>query len=160
MTENGYDLVGIGVGPFNLGLAALIDDAPVDLDVCFLEQKPAFNWHEGMLIEETTLEVPFLADLVTMVDPSNEYSYLNYLREQNRLYEFYFYEEFFIPRREYNAYCQWVAEQLPSLQFNRRVTDVTERNGGFAVDAVDPETGERTNYAADDLVMGLSLIHI
>jgi lysine N6-hydroxylase len=155
MTEHGYDLVGIGVGPFNLGLAALLDDASTDLDVCFLEQKPEFNWHEGMLIEETTLEVPFLADLVTMVDPSNEYSYLNYLREKNRLYEFYFYEEFFIPRREYNAYCQWVAEQLPTLQFNRRVTDVSERNGGFEVEAVDPETGERTTYAAGDLVMGI-----
>jgi len=47
-----------------------------------------------------------------MVDPTNPYSYLNYLREQNRLYEFYFYEEFFIPRREYNDYCRWVADQL------------------------------------------------
>jgi lysine N6-hydroxylase len=155
MTEEVYDLVGIGVGPFNLGLAALLDDTPADLDVCFLEQKPMFNWHGGMLIEETTLEVPFLADLVTMVDPANEYSYLNYLHEKNRLYEFFFYEEFFIPRREYNAYCQWVAEQLSSLQFNRRVTEVSEQNGTFEITTIDPETGTRRTVVADNLVMGI-----
>ncbi|WP_121820801.1 lysine N(6)-hydroxylase/L-ornithine N(5)-oxygenase family protein [Halostella salina] len=155
MTDRVHDLVGIGVGPFNLGLAALLDDAPADLDVAFLEQEPEFNWHEGMLIEGTTLEVPFLADLVTMVDPSNPYSYLSYLRERNRLYEFYFYEEFFIPRREYNEYCRWVADQLPTLQFDRQVTDVREDGDVFVVETVDPVTGEQTSYAADDVVMGI-----
>ncbi|MFB1065262.1 lysine N(6)-hydroxylase/L-ornithine N(5)-oxygenase family protein [Natrinema sp. H-ect4] len=155
MTDHVHDLLGIGVGPFNLGLAALIDDAAADLDVAFLEQKPAFNWHEGMLIEGTTLEVPFLADLVTMVDPTNPYSYLNYLREQNRLYEFYFYEEFFIPRREYNDYCRWVADQLPSLRFDQRVTDVREDDGVFVVETVDSVTGDRASYAAENVVMGI-----
>lgn len=155
MTDRVHDLVGIGVGPFNLGLAALLDDAPADLDAVFLEQEPEFNWHEGMLIEETTLEVPFLADLVTMADPSNPYSYLSYLHDRDRLYEFYFYEEFFIPRREYNDYCRWVADQLPSLAFDRRVTDVREEEGVFVVEAVDPATGDRTSYAAKDVVMGI-----
>lgn len=155
MSDSEYDLVGIGVGPFNLGLGALLADDSADIDVQFLEQKPAFNWHKDMLIEETTLEVPFFADLVTMVDPTNRYSYLNYLREKNRLYEFYFYEEFFIPRREYNAYCRWVADQLPSLQFNRCVTDVTERDDSFEIEAVDPETGEQATYTADDMVVGI-----
>lgn len=154
MTDS-YDVLGIGVGPFNLGLAALLEDASADLEVCFLEQEPAFNWHEGMLIEETTLEVPFLADLVTMVDPSNPYSYLNYLSERNRLYEFYFYEEFFIPRREYNEYCRWVADQLPNLEFDQRVTDVRVEGNAFAVETVDPTSGERTRYVADDVVMGI-----
>ena len=150
-----HDVVGIGVGPFNLGLAALLDDAPADVDAVFLEQQPEFNWHEGMLIEGTTLEVPFLADLVTMVDPSNPYSYLNYLADENRLYEFYFYEEFFIPRREYNDYCRWVVDQLPSLTFDSRVTDVRAVDDHFVVETVDPGTGERERYAADHVVMGI-----
>jgi lysine N6-hydroxylase len=155
-SDSEYDLLGIGLGPFNLGLAALLEDAPVDLDVRFLEMESEFNWHEGMLIEDATLEVPFLADLVTMVDPSNPYSYLNYLRAENRLYEFYFYEEFFIPRREYNAYCRWVVEQLSTIQFDRRVTAVdTDTQGNFRVDAMDPETGERERYRGADLVMGI-----
>lgn len=149
------DLVGIGVGPFNLGLAALLDDAPADVDATFLEQQPEFNWHEGMLIEGTTMEVPFLADLVTMVDPTNPYSYLNYLAERNRLYEFYFYEDFFIPRREYNDYCRWVVDRLPSLSFDSRVTDVRTEGDHFVVETVDPGTGERTSHAADHVVMGI-----
>ena len=150
-----HDLVGIGLGPFNLGLAALADDAPADLDVRFLEQDPEFNWHEGMLIEDTTLEVPFLADLVTMADPANAHSYLNYLADQNRLYDFYFYEEFFIPRREYNDYCRWVADRLSTLAFDSRVTDLREADGHFVVETVDPGTGERRTYAADNVVMGI-----
>lgn len=155
MTDRVRDLVGIGVGPFNLGLAALVDDAPTGVDAVFLEQEPEFNWHEGMLIEETTLEVPFLADLVTMVDPSNPYSYLSYLHDRDRLYEFYFYEEFFIPRREYNHYCRWVADQLPSLAFDQRVTDIREEDDVFVVETVDPATGDRTSYAAENVVMGI-----
>ncbi|QLH76768.1 SidA/IucD/PvdA family monooxygenase [Halosimplex rubrum] len=155
MTDRVHDVVGIGVGPFNLGLAALLDGADADLDVRFLEQEPAFDWHEGMLVEETTMEVPFLADLVTMADPSNPYSYLNYLQAEDRLYEFYFYEEFFIPRREYNEYCRWVADRLPSLEFDSRVTDVRVDGDLFVVETVDPTTGERDRYAAEDVVMGI-----
>jgi lysine N6-hydroxylase len=65
------DVVGIGLGPFNLGLAALLDGAPEDVDAAFLERDAEFAWHEGMLIEGTTLEVPFLADLVTLADPTS-----------------------------------------------------------------------------------------
>lgn len=155
MTDDVLDVLGIGVGPFNLGLAALLDDVQADLDVAFLEKEPEFNWHEGMLIEGTTLEVPFLADLVTMADPSNPYSFLNYLDAQDRLYEFYFYEEFFIPRREYNDYCRWVADQLPSLEFDCRVTDAAESDGRFHVETIDPSTGERAEYTAENVVMGI-----
>jgi lysine N6-hydroxylase len=155
MTDRVHDVLGIGLGPFNLGLAALLDDAPADLDVRFLEQDPEFNWHGGMLVEDTTMEVPFFADLVTMVDPSNPYSYLNYLCEENRLYEFYFYEEFFIPRREYNEYCRWVADQLPTLTFDSRVTDVETDGDLFTVETVDPGTGERERHVARNVVMGI-----
>ena len=155
MTDAEYDLLGIGLGPFNLGLAALLDGAPADLDVRFLEQNPEFNWHEDTLIRGTTLEVPFLADLVTMVDPTNPHSYLNYLSEANRLYDFYFYEEFFIPRREYNEYCRWVADSLSTLRFDRRVTDVDESDGVFTVETVNPATGERDRYTAENVVMGI-----
>nr|WP_254663111.1 SidA/IucD/PvdA family monooxygenase [Haladaptatus sp. W1] len=103
-STDSYDVVGIGLGPFNLGLAALLDDT--ESDALFLERKPEFEWHGGMLMEDATLEVPFLADLVTLADPTSEYTYLNYLRETDRLYEFYFYETFQVPRREYDDYCR------------------------------------------------------
>ncbi|WP_224337830.1 lysine N(6)-hydroxylase/L-ornithine N(5)-oxygenase family protein [Haloprofundus halobius] len=159
MTERIYDLVGIGLGPFNLGLAALLDELDTEggIDVCFLEQDAEMSWHEGMLIEGTTLEVPFLADLVTLADPTNPNSYLNYLRETGRIYEFYFYETFQIPRQEYDDYLRWVAERLDSTRFSRRVTNVrwNATEEAFHIVAVDPETDEEFAYLADDVVLGV-----
>ncbi|MGZ0747685.1 lysine N(6)-hydroxylase/L-ornithine N(5)-oxygenase family protein [Haloparvum sp. AD34] len=158
MTEPRYDVVGIGLGPFNLGLAALLDGLDgEDVDACFFEQDAEMSWHEGMLIEGTSLEVPFLADLVTLADPTNPHSFLNYLRETGRIYEFYFYETFQIPRREYNDYLRWVAERLDSTRFSRRVTDVhwDATADAFRVEAIDPETDEEIVCLADDVALGV-----
>ena len=148
-----YDLLGIGLGPFNLGLAALLDDC--ETNAVFLDEQSSFSWHGGMQIEGTSLEVPFLADMVSLADPTSEYSYLNYLRETGRIYEFYFYETFQIPRREYEAYMQWVSERLDTTRFSRRVTTVDHRDGTFVVTAADPETGGEYVYTADDIALGV-----
>jgi len=88
-----HDLVGIGLGPFNLGLAALAD--PVDdLDAVFLEAREDVSWHPGLMLPDATLQVPFLADLVTMADPTSRWSFLQFLKESGRLYPFYVRESF------------------------------------------------------------------
>ncbi|ARX82785.1 lysine 6-monooxygenase [Streptomyces alboflavus] len=124
------DLVGIGIGPFNLSLAALAQ--PLDgLDAAFYEQRPSFHWHPGLLIDGATLQVPFLADLVTLADPANPWSFLSYLRARERLFPFYFAERFHIQRAEYDAYCRWVSENLPALHFGHQIDAVRwnpERN--------------------------------
>ncbi|WP_236239388.1 lysine N(6)-hydroxylase/L-ornithine N(5)-oxygenase family protein [Streptomyces sp. CC228A] len=117
------DLLGVGIGPFNLSLAALADGVP-GLDAVFLEQRTAFRWHPGLLIDGATLQVPFLADLVSLVDPTSRWSFLNYIRSQERLFPFYFAERFHIPRAEYDAYCRWVSERLPSCRFGHRADTV------------------------------------
>ncbi|MFE4060468.1 lysine N(6)-hydroxylase/L-ornithine N(5)-oxygenase family protein [Streptomyces sp. NPDC059096] len=125
-----YDLVGVGIGPFNLSLAALADGVPGGGPrTLFLDAKPAFSWHPGLLLEGTILQVPFLADLVTMADPTSRWSYLNYLREHDRMFPFFFSERFHIPRREYDHYCRWVTENLPSCRFDARVTDLSWDEG-------------------------------
>lgn len=117
------DLVGIGAGPLNLSLAALAHGVP-GLETAFYDQRPRFQWHPGLLIEDATLQVPFLADLVTLADPTSPYSFLNYLRSRDRLYPFYFAERFHIHRAEYDAYCRWVSERLPELRFGHRAEAV------------------------------------
>ncbi|MGW0880784.1 lysine N(6)-hydroxylase/L-ornithine N(5)-oxygenase family protein [Streptomyces sp. NPDC002671] len=117
------DLVGIGIGPCNLSLAALAHPL-AELDAVFYEQRPGFDWHPGLLIEGTTLQVPFLADLVTLADPTSPWSFLNYLRTRERLFPFYFAERFRIQRAEYDAYCRWVAQSLPGLRFGHQVEAV------------------------------------
>lgn len=146
------DIIGIGVGPFNLSLAALL--TKTDVTAKFFEQKAEFNWHKGMILPNTTLQVPFMADLVTLIDPTSPYSFLNYLHTQQRLLKFYFLEEFKIYRKEYNHYCQWVAEQLDSLNFDAAVIDVAfdDNNDGFLVTVY--EQGTQNTYHAKNLVIG------
>ncbi|GAA4784678.1 SidA/IucD/PvdA family monooxygenase [Streptomyces sanyensis] len=118
------DLVGIGIGPFNLSLAALADRVPEGPATAFYEQRHEFRWHPGLLIDGATLQVPFLADLVTLADPANPYSFLSYLRARERLFPFYFAETFHIQRAEYESYCRWVARSLPALHFGHQVDAV------------------------------------
>ncbi|GAA2291273.1 lysine N(6)-hydroxylase/L-ornithine N(5)-oxygenase family protein [Glycomyces scopariae] len=145
------DFIGIGLGPFNLGLAALT--APIaDLDGLFLERKPDVDWHPGMLIEGTTMQVPFMADLATLADPTSEYSFLNYLKENGRLYPFYIRESFFQLRAEFQDYLRWAARRLDNLEFNREVVEVAWEDGAYAVTSQGPG-GARTDRARR-LVLG------
>ncbi|WP_329058967.1 lysine N(6)-hydroxylase/L-ornithine N(5)-oxygenase family protein [Amycolatopsis sp. NBC_01480] len=118
-----FDLAGVGIGPFNLSLAALAD--PLEqLDVVLFDARPEFRWHPGLLVEGATLQVPFLADLVSLVDPTSRHSFLNYLRERGRLLPFYFAERFHLPRAEYDDYGRWAAARLPSCRFGHEVTGI------------------------------------
>ncbi|MEV5980236.1 SidA/IucD/PvdA family monooxygenase [Streptomyces sp. NPDC052114] len=121
--EDPRDLVGIGIGPFNLSLAALAQPLG-ELDTAFYEQSPAFHWHPGLLIDGATLQVPFLADLVTLADPTSPWTFLNYLKTRERLFPFYFAERFHIQRAEYDAYCRWVSDNLPTLHFGHQIDAV------------------------------------
>ncbi|HJV97541.1 MAG TPA: lysine N(6)-hydroxylase/L-ornithine N(5)-oxygenase family protein [Arthrobacter sp.] len=136
-----FDFAGIGVGPFNLGLAALSE--PVDgLDGVFLEQRDSFDWHPGMMLEPAHLQVPFMADLVTLADPTSPYSFLNFLKQTGRLYRFYIRENFYPLRAEYNQYCQWVAGQLRSVRFSTAVLDVAYDDGVYRLSVEGPEGPE------------------
>ena len=114
-----HDFVAVGIGPFNLGLACLTE--PLDeLDGVFLERDEGFDWHPGMMLEASTLQTPFLADLVTLADPTSPFSFLNYAKESGLLYSFYIRESFHPLRSEYNDYCRWAAAKLAGLRFGRR----------------------------------------
>ncbi|WP_169949125.1 lysine N(6)-hydroxylase/L-ornithine N(5)-oxygenase family protein [Microbispora sp. H11081] len=149
-----HDFVAIGLGPFNLGLACLTEPI-ADLDGVFLEARPGFAWHPGMMLDSVTLQTPFIADLVTLADPTSPYSFLNYLKETGRLYPFYIRESFYQLRAEYDAYCRWAAGRLGSVRFGHRVTSVTydEADGHYVVRATG-ENGEETEHRAPHLVLG------
>ncbi|KIC67203.1 lysine N(6)-hydroxylase/L-ornithine N(5)-oxygenase family protein [Pseudarthrobacter phenanthrenivorans] len=146
-----YDFAAVGVGPFNLGLAALTE--PVEgVEGIFLEQRGSFDWHPGMMLEPAHLQVPFMADLVTMADPTSPYSFLNFLKQTGRLYRFYIRENFYPLRAEYNQYCQWVAGQLPSVRFGSTVLDVRYDDGVYRL-SVDGPAGQEV-LRARRLVLG------
>ena len=153
------DLLGVGAGPFNLSLAALLD--PVEeVDALFLDERDRFSWHPGLLIEGTTTQVPFLADLVSLVDPCSPHSFLSYLRAHDRLLRFYLRERFHLPRREYDDYCRWVAERLPSCRFGARVEALRWLSGPglFEADVTDRRSGRRETHRARHVVLGVGSV--
>ncbi|WP_377891603.1 lysine N(6)-hydroxylase/L-ornithine N(5)-oxygenase family protein [Alkalihalobacillus sp. R86527] len=153
-----YDLVGIGIGPFNLGMAALAEE--LDIEAIYFDQKEEFNWHPGMLIEGADLQVPFLADLVTIADPKSPYTFINYLHENDRLYQFYFFNKLDIPRKEYNAYTRWVASKLSNCRFGKRVIDVTyhKEEQYYEVVVEDTKTSEVETIKTKHVVLGTGSI--
>ncbi|MGN7189910.1 lysine N(6)-hydroxylase/L-ornithine N(5)-oxygenase family protein [Curtobacterium sp. MCBA15_004] len=149
-----HDLVGIGIGPFNLGLACLTD--PIDdLDAVFLDQADGFAWHHGMMLDDATIQVPFLADLVTMADPTSRWSFLAWLKATGRLYPFYIREDFHPLRREYDAYCRWAAEQLDTLRWGRRVVAVEHDPDTDLFTVLAETTDGPETYRARHVVTGI-----
>ncbi|GII99134.1 lysine N6-hydroxylase [Sediminihabitans luteus] len=151
MSAHVHDVLGVGIGPFNLGLACLAD--PLDLDAVFVDQAPEFRWHPGMMIDGATIQVPFLADLVTMADPTSPYSFLAYLKDVGRLYPFYIRESFYPLRAEYDAYCRWAAARLGSLRWGRQVVSL-ERDADTWVARAELADGTVETYRARHVVLG------
>lgn len=155
MSTSTYDVVGVGIGPFNLGLAALGSTHP-ELRMKFFDRQPRFDWHPGMMIEGTTLQVSFLADLVTGADPTNRFSFLAFMKAQGRLYRFAIRENYFLTREQYNVYCRWAASQLP-VQWSTDVSSVSfdaERDA-YTVETRNLETGEVEVCTARHVVLGV-----
>ncbi|OQP58241.1 alcaligin biosynthesis protein [Niastella vici] len=148
-----YSLIGIGIGPFNLGLAALIEPV-ANTNSLFFDQSESFDWHPGLLLPNATLQVPFMADLVTLADPTNKYSFLNYCKQTGRIYPFYIRENFNILRKEYNCYCQWVATQLSNCRFGYEVTGIAYNNNLYEVTVRRTKTGKTETYYAERLALG------
>ncbi|MFJ1736301.1 lysine N(6)-hydroxylase/L-ornithine N(5)-oxygenase family protein [Streptomyces sp. NPDC088254] len=147
-TDTTYDFVGIGLGPFNLGLACLTE--PIEeLNGIFLDSKPDFEWHAGMFLDGAHLQTPFMSDLVTLADPTSPYTFLNYLKEKGRLYSFYIRENFYPLRVEYDDYCRWAANKLSNVRFSTTVGEIVHDGERYVV-----RTTAGEEFRARRLVLG------
>jgi L-ornithine N5-monooxygenase len=104
-----HDLVGIGFGPSNLALAIALEEQGSGLSTRFVERQEAFGWHRGMLLEDATMQISFLKDLVTLRNPASGFSFLTYLKERGRLVDFINYGSSFPTRLEFHDYLEWAA---------------------------------------------------
>ncbi|MGE2713075.1 lysine N(6)-hydroxylase/L-ornithine N(5)-oxygenase family protein [Mycolicibacterium litorale] len=143
LSTNGHhrvlDFVGVGFGPSNLALAIAVreynESARVPLKAEFIEVKPEFGWHTGMLIPGATMQISFLKDLVTQRNPTSEFSFVNYLTERGRLTEFINYKTFFPTRLEFHDYLVWAAGKAEAdVRYGSRVTSIREAGGVFEVE--------------------------
>ena len=127
-----FDAIGVGLGPFNLSTAALLE--PVKkLNTLFFEREKEFQWHPGLLFPDATIQVSFLKDLVTLADPQSQYSFLAFLFANRRLYRFINANFTRVSRVEFNQYFRWVANRLPNLEFGQEVHSISLEDESFIV---------------------------
>ncbi|WP_299252859.1 lysine N(6)-hydroxylase/L-ornithine N(5)-oxygenase family protein [uncultured Aquimarina sp.] len=155
MNKDIIDFVAIGVGPMNLGLACLTNPI-AELDGVFLDKREKFDWHPGMMLQDTTLQIPFMADLVTLADPTNPFSFLNYLKEEGRIYSFYIRENFLVLRNEYNKYCKWAIQKLSNIHFRTEVNEIfyNQEEKYYTIFSKCSQKNEQKVYKTRKLILG------
>ncbi|CAM3650514.1 lysine N(6)-hydroxylase/L-ornithine N(5)-oxygenase family protein [Parendozoicomonas haliclonae] len=141
------DLAGIGVGPFNLSLAALLDSIP-ECHARFFDDKSRFSWHPGLMLPGARMQTSCLKDLVTPVSPTSPWSFMNFLVTQGRFYDFMSLESLVVSRQEFTSYLSWVADNLPSLAFNTPVREISFQKDRFLIRT------DNKDFIANNICMG------
>ncbi|MFD3778820.1 lysine N(6)-hydroxylase/L-ornithine N(5)-oxygenase family protein [Streptomyces sp. NPDC058612] len=162
-----HDLIGIGFGPSNVALAIALGEHNAGvgrheaITAHFFEQQPRFGWHRGMLIEDATMQVSFLKDLVTLRNPSSEYSFLCYLQSKGRLIDFVNHKNLFPLRVEFHDYFEWAAAKVDDMvSYGHEVVAVRPvvREGVIEYVDVTARSGpEFVTHRARNLVIGTGL---
>jgi len=144
-------IIGIGAGPSNLSLAALSKGIP-ELQVQLLEKSAGPQWHPGMQIPDAELQVSFLKDLVTLVDPTNQYSFLSFLKDKKRIYRALVANRSRTSRMEFERYLEWVSKKLECVDYN-----VAALNVEFDGKQINIETSAE-RQSCDGVAIGTGLI--
>ncbi|MEG3630804.1 lysine N(6)-hydroxylase/L-ornithine N(5)-oxygenase family protein [Streptomyces poriticola] len=162
-----HDLIGIGFGPSNVAMAIALSEhnarvgRPEAITARFFEQQPRFGWHRGMLLDDATMQVSFLKDLVTLRNPASEFSFLCYLKSRGRLVDFINHKNLFPLRVEFHDYFEWAAAQVDDMvSYGHEVVGVAPvvRDGVVEHLDVTVRTGEGLAlHRARNLVIGTGL---
>jgi L-ornithine N5-oxygenase len=142
--------LGIGFGPANLALAIALEELWPDASVRFIEAQTAPTWQSGMLLRRSDIQHNPIRDLVTPRNPRSRYTFINYLHESGRLFEFLNVPIPFPLRKEYARYVTWAAEQFRDrVDYGTRASDISllPDGTGYRVTAAD------VTYSARSLVV-------
>lgn len=161
------NLIGIGFGPSNVAMAIALSEHNASVGrqeavtAHFFEQQPRFGWHRGMLIDDATMQVSFLKDLVTLRNPASEFSFLCYLKSKGRLIDFINHKNLFPLRVEFHDYFEWAAAKVGDMvSYGHEVVGVAPvvRDGAVEYLEVTVRSGEGlVVHRARNLVIGTGL---
>ncbi|MEV0218794.1 lysine N(6)-hydroxylase/L-ornithine N(5)-oxygenase family protein [Streptomyces sp. NPDC050704] len=162
-----HDLIGIGFGPSNVAMAIALSEhnarvgGQEAVTAHFFEQQPRFGWHRGMLIDDATMQVSFLKDLVTLRNPASEFSFLCYLKSKGRLIDFLNHKNLFPLRVEFHDYFEWAAAKVEDgVSYGHEVVGVAPvvRDGAVEYLDVTVRSAEGLSvHRARNLVIGTGL---
>lgn len=158
------DMLGVGFGPANMALAIAVEEenarrataGEAGLAMRFVDAAPDTRWHDGLLLEGTSMQVAFVKDLVTMRNPGSDHSFLRFLHDRGRLADFVNRGSMAPLRIEFVEYLRWAADRLRHLvAYSTRVEAITPvlHDGtitGYDVDVRDAHglTRHRTRHVA------------
>jgi L-ornithine N5-oxygenase len=148
MTNREVELLAVGAGPSNLGLAVALEELAPDLaeNSLIIDRCQRIEWQRGMLLPWATSQVSFLKDLVTQRNPRSKFSFLNHLHATGRLDDFINMGSFTPYRVEISEYLRWVAGSLTKVgkELGRDCVSIEpQRDTGGTL------TGWRTTLADD-----------
>ncbi len=130
--KNYKNIIGVGFGPSNMAVSVAFhhalkqDRTLLSTDMLFLEKSAEFDWHPGMLIEDADMQISFVKDLITLKDPTSEFTFLNYLRLTKGLQGFVNSRTLYPSRLEFRNYLRWAAAKMSSkVQYGTKVLAVT-----------------------------------
>ncbi|AWZ04209.1 MULTISPECIES: lysine N(6)-hydroxylase/L-ornithine N(5)-oxygenase family protein [unclassified Streptomyces] len=162
-----HDLIGIGFGPSNVAMAIALSEHNARVGrqeavtAHFFEQQPRFGWHRGMLIDDATMQVSFMKDLVTLRNPTSEYSFLCYLQSKGRLIDFVNHKNLFPLRVEFHDYLEWAAAKVDDMvSYGHQVVSVEPvvRDGVIEYLDVTARSGDEVVvHRARNLIVGTGL---
>ncbi|TQV85969.1 lysine N(6)-hydroxylase/L-ornithine N(5)-oxygenase family protein [Aliikangiella coralliicola] len=149
--EELYEFIGVGAGVFNLSLAALLEDKGHS-NYVFLDKKSQFSWHGDMMLPKTEMQTDPIKDIVTPVEPTNRFSFLNYLQERGILYQFFNRKGHATTRKQFSEYLKWAANGIKSIQYSVDVTSINYEDNQFFV-----ETDKGRYLRSKHLVLGCGI---
>ena len=108
-TVTEVDVLGIGFGPANIALAIALEESQSMLNVQFIERANHANWHPQMLLDGSDIQNNPLRDLVTPRNPQSQYTFVNFLKCEGRLFDYLNLGLLYPLRKDYARYVAWTA---------------------------------------------------
>ena len=101
------------------------------------------------------MQTEFYRDLVTPVDPTSRFSFLNYVKLNGRLDQFFCSSTIYPTRREFEDYFNWVANQIVDIvcAANVHSVDYNPETNLFIVE-VENESQPQRRYELKHIVLG------
>jgi L-ornithine N5-oxygenase len=118
MSTREVELLAIGAGPSNLGLAVALEELAPDVaeNSLIIDRNQKIEWQPGLLLPWAKSQVAFAKDLVTLRNPRSKFSFLSHLHATGRLDDFVNMGELAPYRLEIADYLRWVADSLSKVR--------------------------------------------
>lgn len=130
MSQDLFELIGVGFGGAGISLAVAIEDwveannGVNPWKIKFLEKNCDSIWQENLLLPGTDTNHHHYRDLATPRNPRSQFTFACYLKEKGHLYQFAHLGGA-VSRFEWSDYVNWVAKKISHyVRYNEKVEDI------------------------------------